>query len=210
MTSPLALEIQRQAEGQATWQLDPAHTLIEVSSQHLHMVTMKRRFGSFRGTITIDQDDPARSSVEVALDAASLDMPTDSKRRRLPWTRVLDVAHYPTITFKGRCFEVPAGAPILPGLTFRIRGELTIRDTTRDTVLHAVWNGEGDEGDGPPGRRVVVFTASTSISRRAFGLTWDETLETGGLLVGDEITVAFEVRAMPQSLWAAAGGGTMG
>jgi polyisoprenoid-binding protein YceI len=198
MRSTLAPEIRRQAQGQATWQLDPAYTLIEVSSRHLRLATVKRRFGSFRGTITIDRDDPARSSVEVAIDAANLDTPTDTEKRRPPWTGVLDAAHYPTIRFRGRRVAVPAGATVRPGLAFRVLGELTIRGSTRDIALDAVWHGEGDEGDGPRGTRVIVFSASATISRQAFGLTWDEALETGGLLVGDEITVGFEVRATPQ------------
>ena len=104
-------------------------------------------------------------------------------------TRIGRGAAGATITFTSRRIELPAGAAVRPGLAFRIVGDLTIRGTTHEVALDAVWHGN----------TVAGFSASTRIDRRDFGLTWNVALETGGVLVGNEVKIELEVQASRQA-----------
>ena len=188
-------EIERATQGVTTWQLDPAHTLVEFQGKHMMFTTVKGRFSEFSGTITVDEAAPERSTVDVTINAASLDTHTEMRDNHLRSADFLDVEHYPTITFKGTRVELPKGKQIEPGVEFKVIGDLTIRGTTRETVLNATWNGEGV---GPYGNRISAFSAATKFNRKDFGLTWNVALEAGGWLVGDEIKIELEVQANPQ------------
>lgn len=194
MTSTIARETQAETRGITTWVFNPAHTLIEFSGKHMMFTTVKGRFNAFQGTISIDDEQPTRSSVEVAIDAASLDTRTEMRDNHLRSADFLDVENHPTITFKSTRIGLPAGAQMRPGLEFKVYGDLTIRGTTREVVLDTIWNGEDVD---PYGQRVTGFSASTKIKRKDFGLTWNVALESGGWLVGEEIKIELEVQANP-------------
>ena len=193
-SSPIAQETQRETAGVTRWTLDPTHTLIEFSGKHMMFTTVKGRFGAFSGEIAVDEAHPERSSVRVEIDAASLDTRTEMRDTHLRSADFLDVEAFPTITFESTGVDLPAGARARPGLQFRVNGDLTIRGTTRPVVLDAEFTGEGT---GPFGNQIKAFAARTRVNRKDFGLTWNVALETGGVLVGDEIKIEIETQANP-------------
>jgi polyisoprenoid-binding protein YceI len=195
-TSQIARETQQETAGVATWTLDPAHTLVEFSGKHMMFTTVKDRFGAFSGELSVDEAHPERSRVAVEIDAASLDTRTERRDTHLRSADFLHVEAFPTITFASTRIDLPAGARVRPGLAFKVAGDLTIRGTSRPVVLDAEFTGEGT---GPMGNPIKAFAAKTKLNRKDFGLTWNVVLETGGVLVGDEIKIEVETQANPKA-----------
>src|SRR5919109_868488 len=133
----MTASIAPQVETPTTWQIDPAHSLVEFAVKHMMFTTVKGRFGSLHGTIVDDAADPSRSSVEVEIDAASIDTRDEKRDAHLRSADFLDVENYPTITFKSSRVE-RAGRDRL-----RVIGDLTIHGTTRAVVLDTTINGRG-------------------------------------------------------------------
>ena len=176
--------------GTSTWSIDPAHSLAEFSAKHMMITTVKGRFGAVNGTIAIDGRDPDRSSVEVEIDAASIDTNNEQRDQHLRSEDFLDVAKYPTVTFRSKRVE---GAYAEAGDQFTVAGDLTIRGTTREVTLDATFEGTGTD---PWGGERASFSAETKIDRRDFGLVWNQTLEAGGVLVSNQIRLSLEVQAV--------------
>jgi polyisoprenoid-binding protein YceI len=170
-----------------TWQIDPAHTEVGFAVKHMMIATVKGRFADVSGTITLDDDDATRSSVAVAISAASIDTRQEQRDQHLRSADFFDVEHYPELTFKSRRVEA------LENGRLRITGDLTIRGTTREVVLEATEEGRGQD---PWGKERVGFSATTTIDRRDFGLTWNNALETGGVLVGNDVRISLDVEAV--------------
>jgi polyisoprenoid-binding protein YceI len=173
------------------WTIDPAHTLVEFAAKHMMITTVKGRFTEVRGTITIDEADPARSAVEVEIDAASLHTGVAQRDQHLRSADFLEVEKYATITFRSKRIEGHPAAQ--PGSTFKIIGDLTIRGQTRDVPLDVTYDGQGKD---PWGKEKISFSATGKIDRRDFGLTWNAVLEAGGVLVGNDIKISVEVQAV--------------
>ena len=172
------------------WQIDPAHTLVEFGVKHLMISTVKGRFAGVTGTLVVDDDDPAGSSVDVEIDAASIDTRQEQRDAHLRSADFLEVERHPTITFKSTRVE-PLGED-----RFRVVGELTIRGVTREVVLDTELTGRGTYPP-PYNRAAIGFTASTAIDRKQFGLTYNTALETGGFMVGDTVKIHLEIEANP-------------
>jgi len=170
----------------STWTLDPAHTLVEFAAKHLMITTVKGRFTGVSGTIHIDETDPTASSVEAVIDAASIDTRTDQRDAHLKSADFLEVARYPEITFRSTRVERAGDAH------YRVTGDLTIHGVTKPVVLDV--HDEGRTKD-PWGGERAGFSATTRIDRRDFGLTWSQVVESGGLVVGNEIRITLEVEA---------------
>ncbi|MQA91625.1 MAG: polyisoprenoid-binding protein [Gemmatimonas sp.] len=179
--------------GKTTWQLDPAHTLIEFSAKHMMITTVKGRLADVKGTIWVDETDPSGSRVEVEMGAASADTRVQDRDDHLRSADFLDVETYPTITFRSTRIE---GAHAEAGDSFRVIGGLTIRGTTREIVVDATFEGTGKD---PWGGERASFSGTTKIDRRDFGLTWNQALETGGVLVSNELRISLEVQAVKGS-----------
>jgi polyisoprenoid-binding protein YceI len=179
-----------QAPSTTTWTIDPAHTLVEFSAKHMMITTVKGRFADVRGTVSIEEDRPDASSVEVELAAASLDTRTEQRDQHLRSADFLEVESHPLISFRSRRID---GLQLRDGGEFRIVGDLTIRGVTREVALDATYEGRGRD---PWGGERVSFSATTRIDRRDFGLTWNAALETGGVLVSNEIKIHVEVQAI--------------
>ena len=177
------------ADRRTVWQIDPKHTLVEFAVSYLTFTTVKGHFGGVSGTIRGEEADPARASVEVEIDAASLETGEGRRDTHLRSADFLDVERHPTLSFTSTRVEP------LDGRRLRVHGDLTIRGTTRAVVLDAELKGRGPN---PEGLEVVGLAARTEIDRRAFGLTWNQALETGGLLVGDAVAIQLEVQAIRQ------------
>lgn len=173
-----------------TWTLDGAHSQVEFSVKHMMFTTVRGLFTKVKGTIHLDAETPEESSVEVTIDAASLDTRVEDRDNHLRSGDFFDVETYPTLTFRSRGVE---GSLSGPGDTFRIVGDLTIRDVTREVTLEARFEGTGAD---PWGGTRAGFSAETSIDRRDFGLTWNQALETGGVLVGHEVRIDLQIQAV--------------
>ena len=172
-----------------TWKIDPAHTLIEFSAKHLMITTVKGRITDVEGNIYTDEKTPGNSSVEVTLKAASLDTRTEQRDEHLRSADFLDVEKYPTITFKSTRITGDKEH-------FKLTGALTIKDVTREVTLDVEFGGRTSD---PWGGERVGFSASGKIDRRDFGLTWNQVLEKGALLVGNDIKISIEVEAVKAS-----------
>ncbi len=172
------------------WNIDASHSLVEFSAKHMMITTVKGRIADVKGTITVDDTRADGSSVQVELAAASIDTRADQRDQHLRSPDFLDVEKYPTITFRSRRIE---GARADAGSEFRVTGDLTIHGVTREVTLDTTYEGRGRD---PWGGERVSFSADTKIDRRDFGLVWNAALETGGVLVSNEIKIHVEVQAV--------------
>ena len=170
-----------------TWQIDPAHSLVEFSVRHMMVSTVKGRFTDVKGSITYDATNPAVAAVQAEIGVASVNTGDAQRDGHLRSADFFDAEQYPTITFASRRVEPITAEHV------RIIGDLTIRGTTREVVLDAEFNGGGTN---PWGKQVIAFTAQTSINRKDFGLNWNVALETGGVLVSDTVKILLEIQAV--------------
>jgi polyisoprenoid-binding protein YceI len=168
------------------WKLDPTHTLVEFSAKHLMITTVKGRIADVTGTIYTDENDPRKSSVEATLKAGSLDTRTNQRDDHLRSADFLNAEVYPEITFRSTRIEGDKE-------NFKLTGDLTIRDVTKPVTLDITF--EGKQKD-PWGGDRVGFSGTGKIDRRDWGLTWNQALETGGVVVGNDIKISLEVEAI--------------
>ncbi|MGB8413323.1 MAG: YceI family protein [Candidatus Binatus sp.] len=172
-----------------SWQIDPSHTSVEFTVRHMMISNVKGQFQKTTGTITANGNDPASAKIDVTIDASSVDTRVERRDAHLKSPDFLDVAKFPTITFKST--KVEAAGPNKWAMT----GDLTIHGVTRPVVLDV-------EGSGPPiqvmGHTRAGASATTKIKRSDFGLIWNKTLESGGVLVGDDIAVSIDVEAVKE------------
>jgi polyisoprenoid-binding protein YceI len=171
-----------------TWTIDPSHSSIEFSVRHMMVAKVKGRFGKFSGTVNVP-DDRLASSVAVTIDAASVDTRDENRDNHLRSADFLDVATYPELTFKSTGISQK-------GDHYELRGDLTIKAVSRPVSLDVEFEGVGPD---PYGGTRAGFSATTTISRADFGLTWNAALETGGVVVGDEVRISIEVELVKQA-----------
>lgn len=171
------------------WKIDLAHTQIDFSVTHMMFTKVRGQFSDFTGTVEFDQESPADSSVSVTIDASSIDTGVADRDEHLRSEDFFDVAQFPEITFESKRIS----GPIEEGGHFEIVGDLTIHGITREITLEATLDGTGTD---PWGGTRAGFAAETEIDRRDFDLTWNQTLETGGVLVGHDIEIALQVQAV--------------
>ena len=165
----------------ATWTVDKAHSQVEFGVKHMMFTTVKGQFRDFDATIRLDDTNPNESSVEVTIDAASIDTGVADRDAHLRSGDFFDAETHPEITFVSRRVE---GASFEEGEKFKVIGDLTIRGTTNEIELDATFEGRGKD---PWGQEKAAFTAEAKIDRHDYGLTWNQTLEAGGVLVGRDI-----------------------
>ena len=168
--------------GVTTWNLDPAHSTVEFAVKHLMISTVRGRFGDVKATITADEADPGSAVVTAEIATASIDTRADQRDAHLRSADFFDAEQYPTIAFRSTKIEKK-------GEDIRVTGDLTIRGVTRQITLDVTEEGRGRD---PWGGERAGFSATTKINRRDFGLTWNQALETGGVVVGDEIKITVD------------------
>lgn len=171
----------------STWNIDAAHSGIHFSVRHMVFAKVRGRFGTLRGAVALDPQDLTRASVEAEIDAGSIDTGVADRDKHLRSPDFLDVERFPVLRFQSTQVEKAGGD------RYRVHGNLTIRDVTREVVLDAEYSGQAKD---PWGNQRVAFTAKTSIERGDFGLQWNQILETGGVLVGERIDIELEVQAV--------------
>jgi len=171
------------------WEIDPAHSSVEFVARHL-LSKVRGRFSDFSGNLTI-ADDPAQSSVEVTIDATSIETGSPDRDAHLRDPDFLDVERFGSLSY--RSTEVRPGEQ--PG-HYLVDGDLTIRDVTRPVTLEVEYLGWSDD---PWGGQRAGFSATTEIERTDFGASWNLVVETGGLVVGKTVRIELEVEAVRKS-----------
>jgi polyisoprenoid-binding protein YceI len=180
----------------SSWELDPAHSHVAFAVRHLMISTVRGRFADVQGMIQLDEADPGTVFVDVTIGVASIDTQQEERDSHLRSTDFFDVARFPTITFRSRRVQ---GHP-LEG-DFRLIGDLTIRDITREVTLDVSAGGRVMDQSG---EERAGFSAHAKIDRTDFGLTWNQALEAGGVLVGNEVRISVDVELVRQATQVAA------
>lgn len=170
-----------------TWKIDTTHSGISFSVRHMVFAKVRGRFTNWEGNIQLDPANLTNSSVAVEIDAASIDTGVPERDNHLRSADFLDVERFPKLRFQSTRIEQVSGD------RYRIHGNLTIRDISREVVLDAEYGGQAKD---PWGSVRAAFTATTSVDRTDFGLTWNQVLEAGGVLVGERIDIELEVQAV--------------
>jgi len=174
--------------GTSTWTIDPSHSTVEFVAKHMMITTVKGRFAEFTGTIVADEENLAGSSVDVTMQTASIDTRSEQRDGHLRSADFLDVENYPEVTFRSTRVEGTKEE-------FKLTGDLTIRGVTRPITLDVTFGGEGKD---PWGGTRASFSAHGKFDRRDFGLTWNVALETGGILVSNEVKINIEAQVVLQ------------
>ena len=169
----------------STWQIDPDHSSFQFKVRHLMVSNVKGGFTKASGVVTIDEKDISNLKVELTIDAASVSTDHAKRDEHLRGPDFFDVAKYPTLTFVSKKV-IKAGPENL-----KVTGDLTIHGVTREVTVDV--EGPTPEVKDPWGNFRRGATATTKINRKDFGLTWNRTLETGGVVVGDDVTIYVEV-----------------
>ena len=169
------------------WNIDSAHSGINFSIRHMVVSKVRGRFARYTGTVDLNDGDLTRSFVEATIDASSIDTGTPQRDAHLRGPDFFDVEKYPELRFRSTRVEK------VEGDHYRLVGDLTIRDVTREVSLDVEYGGRAKD---PWGNERTGFIATTSLDRKDFGLQWNQALEAGGLLVGDRVDVELEVQAV--------------
>jgi polyisoprenoid-binding protein YceI len=168
-----------------TWKIDPIHSHIEFSVRHLMITTVKGRFTGVDGSVVIDEADPSKSSVDVRIEASTVDTREPQRDGHLRSADFFDVEKFPHLTFKSTRVGDRTGGD------FTVTGDLTIHGVTREIVLQVTDEGRGKD---PWGGERAGFSATTKLNRKDYGLTWNQALETGGVVVGDEVKIRLDLQ----------------
>ena len=177
------------ANATGTWVIDAAHTNLGFSARHAMVAKVRGNFGEFSGSFTIDGDNLAASSAELTIQAASIDTKNSDRDAHLKSADFLDVENFPTLTFVSTSVKVTGNDVV-------VTGDLTIHGVTRSVDVAYEFVGISQD---PWGQTKIGFEGSTKISRKDFGLVWNAALETGGVLVGDDIKLNLDVEATKQA-----------
>ncbi len=172
-----------------TWTIDNAHSEINFTVRHMMISNVRGQFERFTGTVDFNEAEPAKSSVDVQIDAASINTKEEKRDAHLRSNDFLAADQYPYLAFKSQRVEA------IDENHGKIFGDLTIRGIARPVVLDVEYNGMAKS---PWGTLSAGFTAATKISRKEWGLEWNAALETGGVLVGDEIKISIELEIVKQ------------
>lgn len=166
------------------WKIDPAHSHVEFAVRHLMISTVRGRFAGVQGTVRVDDPNSSAADVDVRIDVATIDTREPQRDAHLRSADFFDVEKYPHLTFKaGRILD-------RKGREFKLAGELTIHGVTRPVVLDVTEEGRGRD---PWGGERLGIAATTKIKRSDYGLTWNQALEAGGVVVGDDVKVLLEL-----------------
>jgi polyisoprenoid-binding protein YceI len=169
----------------STWEIDPAHTAVQFAVRHLMVSTVRGRFRKVQGTATVDDADPTKSSVTATIDAASIDTGNEKRDAHLRQPDFLDVEKHPTLTFTSKSVA-SAGAN-----KWKVTGDLTLHGVTKQVVLDV--EGSPAPTADPYGNVKLGGVATTTIKRSDYGISWNKALETGGVVVGDDVQITIDI-----------------
>ena len=175
----------------SNWQIDPAHSSAQFAVRHMAISTVRGAFSKVTGTVMLDDKDVSKSIVDVTIDVASVDTRQPDRDNDLRSDKFFDVAHFPSITFKSKKMEQS-----VPG-KLKVTGDLTIRGTTKEVVLDV--DGPTPPVKDPWGNQRVAASATTKINRQDYGVKWNATLDNGGVVVGDDVSIIIDVELVQQA-----------
>ena len=173
-----------------TWTIDSAHTNLGFSVTHMMLAKVRGEFEEFEGAIAFDPENPAETKVDLTIDVASLTTRNKDRDAHLRSPDFFDVEQYPAMTFKSKRVEM------ISDNEAKLVGDLTIKGITREVVLDVNYAGQAQS---PWGTVNAGFTAGTTINRTDWGLTWNQALETGGVLVSEQVSINVETELVKQA-----------
>ena len=193
MTTPTALRPGRALPGSGelpgyrvgTWTIDPVHSDLSFTVRHMMVSKVRGAFRTFSGEI-VTADNPLESSATATIDMSSIDTNNGQRDAHLRTNDFFDVEQHPTMTYRSTGVRLDDGELV-------VDGDLTLRGVTKRVPLRVEFNGIGPDAYG--GTR-AGFTATTTINRRDFGVNWNAALESGGVVVGDKVTLHLEIEAV--------------
>jgi polyisoprenoid-binding protein YceI len=174
-----------------TYKIDPAHSSAQFTIRHMMITNVRGSFSGVTGTVVLDTEDHSVSSVDATIDATTLSTNDAQRDGHVKSAEFLDVEKYPTITFKSTKVEATGAEEA------KVTGQLTIHGATQEVVLTV--EGPTAEAKDPWGNFRIGAAASTKIKRTDFGLTWSAALETGGVLLGDDLKIDIDVSLIKQA-----------
>ena len=166
------------------WNIDPRHSSAQFSVRHMGISTVRGAFSKVTGTIVLDDKDITKSTVDVSIDVSTVDTREPARDNDLRSDKFFDVAHFPTMTFKSKKVEQTA-----PG-KLKVTGDLTIRGVTKEVVLDV--DGPTAPVKDPWGNQRVAVSATTKVNRQDYGVKWNATLDNGGVVVGDDVSITID------------------
>ncbi len=170
-----------------SWEIDASHSQATFSVKHMMVSTVRGHFKVLSGHLQIDEQNPQNSWVEAQVDAASIDTRDERRDGHLRSADFFDVQTYPTITFKSTRVEH------ISGNEYNVTGDLAMHGVTRPVTFKAEYFGQGKN---PWGLTVAGLSAKTKINRKDWGLNWNQTLETGGWLVSEDVTIEIDLETV--------------
>ena len=173
-----------------SWQIDTAHSQIQFTVRHLMISKVRGSFEKFSGTVTLDESAPANTTVDVQIETGSVNTREPQRDGHLRSPDFFNSEAFPLMTFKSKRVDV------VDGHHAKLIGDLTIRDVTREVTLDVEYLGQAKS---PWGTTSAGFTAATKINRKDWNLTWNQALETGGVLVGEEVEISIELELVKQA-----------
>jgi polyisoprenoid-binding protein YceI len=182
----------------AKWTFEPGHTAAEFCVRHMMVTYVRGHFKNVHGTLEFDPENPSQASVEIRIDARGIWTGEPDRDNHLKGADFLDVENYPEITFAGRQVELRGGHD------YALTGDLTIRGVTRQVKLDVCYLGQWrtpwwEDGIDKGPKIRAGFVATTQVNRQDFGVSWNATLDRGGIVVGDEVDITIDAEAILDS-----------
>jgi polyisoprenoid-binding protein YceI len=177
----------------ANWTFDPTHSGIHFSVRHLMISKVRGSFNKWTGTFEYDEKDPSKSKISVSIDVNSIDTKEAQRDGHLKSPDFFEAEKFPEITFKSTSIAKD-------GDDFKLAGDLTIHGVTKPVELKVESHGQGKD---PWGNERAGFSVKATISRKEFGLQWNQALETGGVVVGDKVEIEADIEAIKPAVKAA-------
>lgn len=171
----------------SNWKIDSAHSSVEFSVRHMMIAKVKGSFHSFDANITADPEDLTTASIEFTVDVSSVDTRNSDRDAHLRSPDFFDADHHPKITFKAVSIQKTGDNE------YAVTGDLTIRGVTHPETFKVVYEGGGKD---PWGNEKAGFSVEGKINRTKYGLVWNAALETGGVLVGEDVNITLEIEAV--------------
>lgn len=172
------------------WVIDQSHSQVGFSIRHMMISKVRGRFETFQGTVELDEQNPSAAKVDVSIDASSVTTRDAQRDGHLKGADFFDVANYPNLTF------VSTSVDQVDGQHAKLHGDLTIRGVTKPVTLDVTFEGKAKS---PWGTTSAGFSATTTIDREEWGLSFNQALETGGVLVGKEVEISIDVELVEQA-----------
>ncbi len=171
------------------WEIDSSHSSVHFTVRHLVIAKVRGSFARWSGTVQVPDGDFSKATVDVTIDASSIETGVADRDAHLKSADFFDAAQFPELRFVAKRVQPRSGTDI------DVVGDLTIKGITREVILQVEQNGQAKD---PWGNLRVAFSAKTAIDRKDFGLAWNQVLETGGLAVGERVNIEIELQAVRQ------------